>query len=60
MSYGATVVSMVDNGPCDNGIRYVKPVFNDHLYNKIHYLWFIQLYVLMKIECTNTLLLRAT
>ena len=35
----------------------VKPVYNDHLYNKMYYLWFIQLSVLMKTECTNLLLL---
>ena len=35
----------------------VKPVSNDHLYNKIHYLWFIQSCVLMKVEGTNLLLL---
>ena len=35
----------------------VKPVCNDHLYNKIHYLWFIQECALMKAECTNLLLL---
>ena len=35
----------------------VKPVCNDHLYNKIHYLWFIQESVLMKTEGTNLLLL---
>ena len=23
-------------------INTVKPVYNDHLYNKIYYLWFIQ------------------
>ena len=35
----------------------VKPVSNDHLYDKIYYLWLIQWCVLMKIECTNLLLL---
>ena len=35
----------------------VKPVCNDHLSNKICYLWFIQWCVLMKIECTNLFLL---
>ena len=35
----------------------VKPVRNDHLYNKIYYLWFIQLCVLMKSDGTNLLLL---
>ena len=35
----------------------VTPVCNDHLYNKIFYLWFIQYCVLMKAECTNLLLL---
>ena len=35
----------------------VKPVCNDHLYNKIYYLWFIQYCVLMKTEGTNLLLL---
>ena len=35
----------------------VKPVCNDHLYNKINYLWFIQLYVLMMTEGTNLLVL---
>ena len=34
----------------------VKPVDNDHLYNKIRYLWFIQKCVLMKTEGTNLLL----
>ena len=28
----------------------VKPVCNDHLYNKIYYMWFIQQCVLMKTE----------
>ena len=35
----------------------VKPVCNDHLYNKIYYLWFFQQCVLMKTEGTNLLLL---
>ena len=35
----------------------VKPVYNDHLYNKIYCLWFIQQCVLMKTEGTNSLLL---
>ena len=35
----------------------VKPVYNDHLYDKIYYLWFIQLCVLMKTEGTTLLLL---
>ena len=35
----------------------VKPVCNEHLYNKIHYLWFIQECGLMKTEGTNLLLL---
>ena len=35
----------------------VKPVCNDHLYNKIYYLWFIQQCVSMKTEDTNLLLL---
>ena len=35
----------------------VKPVCNDHLYNKIYYQWTIQKCVLMKIEGTNLLLL---
>ena len=35
----------------------VKPVCNDHLYNKINYLWFIQLYVLMMTEGTTLLVL---
>ena len=35
----------------------VKPVCNDHLYNKIHNLWFIQECVLMKTGGTNLLLL---
>ena len=34
-----------------------NPFSNDHLYGKIYYLWFIQLYVLMKAEGTNLLLL---
>ena len=35
----------------------VKPVYNDHLYNKIYYLWFIQQCVLKKTEGTHLLLL---
>ena len=35
----------------------VKPVCNDHLYNKIDYLSFIQSCVLMNIEGTNLLVL---
>ena len=35
----------------------VKPVYNNHLYNKIYYLWFIPYSVLMKTESTNLLLL---
>ena len=35
----------------------VKPVCNDHLYNKIYYLWFIQQCVFMKTVGTNLLLL---
>ena len=35
----------------------VKPVYNDHLYNKIYPPWFIQWCVLMKTEGTNLLLL---
>ena len=34
----------------------VKPVFNDHLYNKIYYLRFIQKCVLMKTEGINVIL----
>ena len=33
----------------------VKPVCNDHLYNKIYFLWFIQKCALMKTEGTNLL-----
>ena len=40
-----------------NDVTTVKPVCNDHLSNKIYYLWFIQKCVLMKIEGTNLLLL---
>ena len=35
----------------------VKPVCNDHLSDKIYYMRFIQLCVLMKTEGTNLLLL---
>ena len=35
----------------------VKPVCNDHLYNKIYQLWYIQYCVLMMTEGTNLLLL---
>ena len=35
----------------------VKPVCNDHLYNKIDYMWFIQQCVLMKTEGINLPLL---
>ena len=35
----------------------VKPVCNDHLYNKIYYLWFIQLCALMMTEGVNLLML---
>ena len=35
----------------------VKPVYNEHPYNKIYHLWFIQLCVLMKAEGTNLLFL---
>ena len=38
-------------------IATVKPVCNDHLYDKIHHLRFIQECVLMKTEGTNLLLL---
>ena len=38
---------------CSSGT--VKPVSNDHLYNKIYYLWFIQWYILIKTEGTNLL-----
>ena len=31
----------------------MKPVCNDHLYNEIYYLWFIQLCDLMMTEGTN-------
>ena len=34
----------------------VKPFCNDHLYNKLCYLWFIHYCVLMKTEGTNSLL----
>ena len=37
-------------------IETVKPVYNDHLYNKIYYLRFIQKCVLMKTEGTNLIL----
>ena len=43
--------------PSDDYISTVKPVCNDHLYNKIHHLWFIQSCVLMKIEGNNSLVL---
>ena len=35
----------------------VTPLCNDHLYNEICYLWFIQWCILMKTEGTNLLLL---
>ena len=35
----------------------MKPVCNDHLFNKIYYLWFIQWCVLMKTEGIDLLLL---
>ena len=35
----------------------VEPVCNDHLYDKIYYLWLIQLCVLRKTEGTDLLLL---
>ena len=35
----------------------VKPVCNDHLYDKIYYLRFIQECVLKMTECTNLLVL---
>ena len=38
-----------------SGPSTVKPVRNDHLYDKIYYLWFIQQCVLMKTEGTNEL-----
>ena len=34
----------------------MKPVYNDHLYNKIYYLQFIQKCILMKTEGTNIIL----
>ena len=37
-------------------VIWVKPVYNDHLYNKVYYLQFIQKYVLMKTEGTNIIL----
>ena len=44
------------NWKCSETSHTVKPVCN-HLYNKIHYLWFIQSCVLMKTEGTNLLVL---
>ena len=41
---------------CVAEVGTVKPVCNDHLYNKIYYLLFIQYRVLMKTEDTNLLL----
>ena len=41
-------------------IATVKPVCNDHLYNEIHYLWFIHWCVLMMTEGTNLLVLTIT
>ena len=42
----------------ENNFPYtVKPVCNDHLYNKSFYLWFIQKYALMMTEGTNLLVL---
>ena len=35
----------------------MKPVRNDHLYDKMYYLWFIQKCILMKTESTNLPLL---
>ena len=35
----------------------LKPVCNDHIYNKMNYMWFIQLCVLMVREGTNLLVL---
>ena len=35
----------------------MEPVCNDHLFDKIYYMLFIQLCVLMKTEDTNLLLL---
>ena len=39
------------------GLDTVKPVCNDHLYNKAYYLWFIQYCVWLKTKGTNLLLL---
>ena len=41
----------------ESQIHTAKPVCNDHLYNKINYLWFITECVLMMTECTNLLFL---
>ena len=35
----------------------VKPVYNDHLWNKVYYLWFIQQCVLMMTEGTHLVVL---
>ena len=44
--------------PIATAVAYtVKPACNDHPYNKIYYLWFIQQWVLMKTEGINLLLL---
>ena len=52
------IMSSQNNGVCFGlDADTVKPVCNDHLYNKIYYLRFIQECVLMKTECTNLLML---
>ena len=47
----------IDSPPAFKITNTVKPVCNDHLYDKINYLWFIQECVLMKNEGINLLLL---
>ena len=43
----------VDRSSLSMILTTVKPVCNDHLCNKIYYLWFIEQWVLMKTEGTN-------
>ena len=57
LCYWASYQDTIQNSGTDdyvpNKCNIVKPVWNDHLYNEIDYLWFIQQCVLMMTEGTN-------
>ena len=55
--FPAIDLSNYENQILNEKIDTAKPVYNDHLYDKFYYLWFIQQCVLMTTEDANLLVL---